>query len=230
MEAWQQRQEALLPGSCEILSKKHITVFGVGGVGSFLCEALARAGVGSFVLIDADTVSESNINRQLIATHESVGRLKTELMRERILSINPKASVECISKFVTAEELSPLMSFHTDYIADAVDTVSLKIELARYAEEKNIPIIASMGTGNKIHPELFELADIYDTSVCPLCRAMRRELKQMGVRSLRVVYSKEEPIKVQTEKTDGRYPPASVSFTPPVAGMLMAGEIIRNLI
>ncbi len=230
MEAWQQRQEALLPGSCDVLAKKHITVFGIGGVGSFLCEALARAGVGAFTLIDADEVSESNINRQLIATVSSIGRKKTELMRERILSINPKAEVECIDRFVKAQELEALMSFSTDYIADAVDTVSLKLELARYANEKNIPIIASMGTGNKIHPELFELADIYDTSVCPLCRAMRSKLKAMGVKKLRVVYSKEEPIKVPSEKTDGRYPPASVSFTPPVAGMLMAGEIVRNLI
>lgn len=230
MEAWQQRQEALLPGSCEILAKKHITVFGIGGVGSFLCEALARAGVGAFTLIDADEVSESNINRQLIATHATVGEKKTEVMRERILSINPKASVECINRFVKAEELATLMNFHTDYIADAVDTVSLKLELARYAYEKNIPIIASMGTGNKIHPELFELADIYETSVCPLCRAMRSRLKAIGVKKLRVVYSKEEPIKATLEKTDGRYPPASVSFTPPVAGMIMAGEIIRGLI
>lgn len=230
MEAWQQRQEALLPGSCDKLIKKHVTVFGIGGVGSFLCEALARAGIGSFTLIDADEVSESNINRQLIATHLTVGRKKTEVMRERILSINPKAEVECIDRFVTAGELEGLMSFPTDYIADAVDTVSLKLELARYAYEKNIPIIASMGTGNKIHPEQFELADINDTSVCPLCRAMRSKLKAMGVKKLRVVYSKEEPIKATLEKTNGRYPPASVSFTPSAAGMIMAGEIIRGLI
>lgn len=230
MEAWQQRQETLLPGSCDVLASKHVTVFGIGGVGSFLCEALARAGIGAFTLIDADEVSESNINRQLIATHKSIGRKKTELMRERILEINPKASVECITRFVTEKELEGLMSFETDYIADAVDTVSLKLELARFAFERNIPIIASMGTGNKLHPELFELADIYDTSVCPLCRAMRSRLKAMGVASLRVVYSKEEPVKVTPKKTDGRYPPASISFTPPVAGMLMAGEIVRNLI
>ena len=230
MESWQVRQEALLPGSCDTLKNKHVTVFGIGGVGSYLCEALARAGVGAFTLVDGDTVAESNINRQLIADTKSIGKYKAEVMKERISLINPKAKVECINRFIQAEQLSQVFDFKTDYVADAIDTVSVKLELAKFCQDNNIFLLSAMGTGNKIHPELFEIADIYATSVCPLCRAMRSKLKAMGVKSLKVVYSREEPISAVMQKTDGRYPPASISFTPPVAGMIMAGEIIRNLL
>lgn len=230
MENWQIRQEALLPGSCDLLSKKHIVVFGIGGVGGYVCEALARAGVGNFTLVDSDTVSESNKNRQIIATENTVGKFKTEAMKERMLSISPKINITCINKFVTAETVCEFIPENTDFIADAVDTVSVKLALAKYAEDNGIGIISSMGTGNKLHPELFEISDIYKTSVCPLCRSMRSRLKEMGIKALPVVYSKEEPAHITAESANGRHAPASVSFVPPVAGMIMAGYIIRKLV
>ena len=219
----------------ERLKKSVVAVFGVGGVGSHCIEALARSGVGRLILVDPDRVSLTNINRQSIAYHSTVGRYKTHVMKERILDIHPGAVVETREIFVLPENLEALFSTFPssiDYMADAIDTVSAKLALAGYGALRGIPLISSMGTGNKLHPELFQVDDISRTSVCPLCRVMRRELKHRGISELKVVDSKEIPQKPASggEETEGRRPvPASISFVPPVAGLLMAGEIIRDL-
>ena len=212
-----------------------VVIFGVGGVGSHCIEALARSGIGHLVLVDNDTVSITNINRQSIAYHSTVGKYKTNVMKERILDINPEATVETFETFVLPENLESLLdSIGTiDYIVDAIDTVTAKLALVEYANARNIPLISSMGTGNKLHGELFEIADITKTSVCPLCRVMRKELKARGIQHLKVLYSKEQPltpILPNEEQTSKRAVPGSVSFVPPVAGLLIAGEVIRDLI
>lgn len=231
MEPWQIRQEAMLPGSSQLLAEKRVIIFGIGGVGAQLCEALARAGVGSFTLVDSDTVNESNINRQIIALHSTVGAFKTEVMMARIKDINPKAEVTAVNEFVDGSRALELCKADNyDFIADAVDTVSVKLALAEYSEKASVPLISSMGTGNKLHPELFTIADIYSTSVCPLCRVMRSELRKRGVKGLTVVYSTEEPVKAVAESSHGRHAPASVSFTPTAAGLIMAGHIVRTLL
>ncbi len=214
---------------------KHSTVllFGVGGVGSYAAEALARGGVGRLILVDHDTVSLTNLNRQLIATHETIGRRKVEVMKERILSINPAARVEARVEFLLPENIDSFPLRECDYIVDAVDTVAAKIVLAEKAEEYGTPIISSMGTGNKLDPSRFEIADIYETSVCPLARVLRRELKARGVRGLKVLYSRERPLKpLPAEEDDAsgkRQVPGSVSFVPSVAGLMIAGEVLRGL-
>lgn len=212
-----------------------VVIFGVGGVGSHCIEALARSGIGHLVLIDNDTVSITNINRQSIAYHSTVGQYKTHVMKERILDINPNAKVETFETFVLPENLDALLdSIGTiDYIIDAIDTVTAKLALVQYAHAHQIPMIASMGTGNKLHGELFEITDISKTSVCPLCRVMRKELKARGIQHLKVLYSKEQPltpILPNEEATNKRAVPGSVSFVPPVAGLLIAGEVVRELI
>lgn len=216
------------------LRQASVAVFGVGGVGSHCIEALARSGVGRLLLIDNDTVSLTNINRQSIAYHSTVGRYKTEVMKERIRDIDPETQVETWETFVLPDNLEQFFAGPVDYIVDAIDTVSTKIALAELACRRKIPLISSMGTGNKLHPELFEIADIYQTSVCPLCRVMRRELKNRGIPHLKVVYSREKPASVrnedEVEKRETERPvPGSVSFVPPAAGLLMAGEVIREL-
>ena len=216
------------------LRRASVAVFGVGGVGSHCIEALARSGVGRLLLIDNDTVSLTNINRQSIAYHSTVGRYKTEVMKERIRDIDPETQVETWETFVLPDNLEQFFDGPVDYIVDAIDTVSTKIALAELACRRKIPLISSMGTGNKLHPELFEIADIYQTSVCPLCRVMRRELKNRGIPHLKVVYSREKPAAVRNEdeakkRETGRPVPGSVSFVPPAAGLLMAGEVIREL-
>lgn len=214
--------------SVEKLSSVHIAVFGIGGVGGYVTEALARCGVGEFDLIDNDTVNITNINRQIIATHDTLGRFKTEVMRERILSINPEAKVNVYNTFYLPENSAEFDFTKYDYIVDAVDTVTAKIEIIMNAKKAAIPIISSMGTGNKLDPTRFEIADIYKTTVCPLAKVMRRELKKRGVDRLKVLYSKEEPIKQQAE--DGKKPtPASISFVPSAAGLIIAGEVIKEL-
>lgn len=212
-----------------------VVIFGVGGVGSHCIEALARSGIGHLVLIDNDTVSITNINRQSIAYHSTVGQYKTHVMKERILDINPNAKVETFETFVLPENLDTLLdSIGTiDYIIDAIDTVTAKLALVQYAHVHQIPMIASMGTGNKLHGELFEITDISKTSVCPLCRVMRKELKARGIQHLKVLYSKEQPltpILPNEEATNKRAVPGSVSFVPPVAGLLISGEVVRELI
>ncbi|MCD2493051.1 tRNA threonylcarbamoyladenosine dehydratase [Lacrimispora sp. NSJ-141] len=220
----------------EKLRNSHVLVFGVGGVGSHCIEALARSGIGTFTLVDNDVVSLTNINRQSIACHSTIGQYKTQVMKDRILDINPGARVTVREQFVLSDDIGELLEERPDYIVDAIDTVTAKVSLAVLAEERGIPIISSMGTGNKLDPSAFEIGDIYETSVCPLCRVMRRELKKRGVEHLTVLYSKEEPVLIYPAGTDmetkgnsGRPAPGSVSFVPPVAGLLMAGYVIRRL-
>lgn len=218
------------------LSSSTVMVFGVGGVGSHCIEALARSGVGRLILVDPDSVALTNLNRQSIAYHSTIGQFKTKVMEHRIKDINPDAQVLTLECFVLPENVEDLfqkISGTIDYIIDAIDTVSAKLALAEYAAAHQIPLLASMGTGNKLHGELFEITDISKTSVCPLCRVMRRELKNRGIYHLKVLYSKETPLKPcceTTETTGKRSTPGSISFVPPVAGLLMAGEVIRELI
>ena len=223
------------------LKDSTVMVFGVGGVGSHCIEALARSGVGRLILVDNDAVSVTNINRQSIAYQSTIGRMKTEVMRERIRDIDPAITVRTYETFVLPDNLADLLDQaekstegKIDYIIDAIDTVSAKIALVEESLKRGIPLISSMGTGNKLHPELFVIADLADTSVCPLCRVMRRELKQRGIMHLKVLYSKEKPVDTcgrSTGEDSGarRSLPGSISFVPPVAGLLIAGEVIREL-
>lgn len=218
------------------LRKSSVMVFGAGGVGSHCIEALARSGIGTLIIIDNDTVSLTNINRQSIAYHSTVGRPKTEVMAERIHDIDPSIRVKTYETFVLPENLTGILDGEDriDYIIDAIDTVSAKIALAEEAGKRGLRLISSMGTGNKLHPELFEIDDLSSTSVCPLCRVMRRELKQRGILHLKVLYSREKPVDIgerQTGEDPGvrRSVPGSISFVPPVAGLLIAGQVIREL-
>lgn len=215
--------------SVEKLSAVHIAVFGIGGVGGYVVEALARCGVGKFDLIDNDTVNITNINRQIIATHDTLGRYKTEVMKERILAINPDAKVNVHNTFYLPENSAEFDFAKYDYIVDALDTVTAKIEIIMNAKKAGTPVISSMGTGNKLDPTRFEIADIYKTTVCPLAKVMRRELKKRGIDRLKVLYSKEKPIKQQAEEGK-KTTPASISFVPSAAGLIIAGEIIKDLI
>ena len=224
------RTKILIGDEClEKLKNAKVAVFGVGGVGSFVVEALARAGVGCFVLIDKDQVSLSNINRQLIATHKTIGKLKVDVAKERILSINPEAKVETFAEFFMPGNTNILNNSIT-YIVDAIDTVTAKIELVMQAQKLGVPIISSMGTGNKLNPCLFEITDIYKTQVCPLAKVMRKELKQRSVKHLKVLYSKEEPLKSGIIGENGKAIPGSISFVPSVAGLIIAGEVIKDLL
>lgn len=202
----------------------NIIIFGLGGVGSYVAEALARCGVGKMTVVDKDTVDITNINRQLYALHSTVGKNKAEVAAERIRDINSQCDVTPIVKMYMPENSQEFELCKYDYIIDAIDNVTAKIDLAVKAEELSIPIIASMGTGNKLDPTAFRISDIYKTSVCPLCRVMRRELKKRDVKGLKVLYSEEEP------KTDGERTPASISFVPSAAGLIIAGEVIKDLI
>ena len=230
------------------LSKSKVAVFGIGGVGTFVVEGLVRAGVGSFVLVDDDCICLTNINRQLHATTKTVGRPKVEVMRDRILEINPNAQVTVHRKFYMPETAGDLIEDDYDYIVDAIDTVTGKIDLVMKAKERGISIIGCMGAGNKLDPTKFEVADIFSTSVCPLARVMRKELRSRGITKLKVVYSREEPIKpVETEQsscmkgcvcpkgstrtcTIRNQIPGSISFVPSVAGLIIAGEVVKDII
>ena len=228
------RTEMLLGADAmDRLARSRVAVFGVGGVGGYVCEALARSGVGALDLIDKDKVAVSNINRQIIATRETVGREKTEVMRERILSINPEARVRVYPCFFLPENADSFPFGEYDYVVDAVDTVTAKIALVMKAGECHIPIISSMGAGNKLDGSLFHVTDIYQTKVCPLARVMRRELKKRGVKELKVVYSEEKPILPKGEPESGdetRKSPGSTAFVPSAAGLLIAGEVVKDLI
>lgn len=213
----------------EKLNKSKVAVFGIGGVGSFVVEGLARAGVGKFVLVDNDTVSITNLNRQIIATHKTIGKAKVLIAKERILEINPEAEVEIHQEFFMPETKG-ILDDTIDYIVDSVDTVTAKIELVVRANELKIPIISSMGTGNKLDPTKFEITDIYKTSVCPLAKVMRKELKSREIKKLKVVYSKEEPIKIDGNLEGKKQIPASISFVPSVAGLIISGEVIKDII
>ncbi len=209
------------------LNYAKVALFGIGGVGSYVLEGLVRAGIGNFILIDNDEVDITNLNRQIIATTNTIGMPKVEVAKKRILEINPNANVEIRQEFFT-QESENFLDNSVDYIIDAVDTVTAKIELVVRANKLNIPIISSMGAGNKLDPTKFEVADIYKTSVCPLAKVMRRELKNRGIKKLKVVYSKEEPIKL--EPVAGKRVPGSISFVPSVAGLIIAGEVIKDIL
>lgn len=226
----------LLIGSegMEQLRGASVLVFGVGGVGSHCIEALARSGIGHLILVDNDTVSLTNINRQSIALHSTVGQYKTKVMKEKIRDIDPAIRVDTYETFVLPDNVETVFREQPDYVIDAIDTVTAKLAVIEYALERGIPVISSMGTGNKLHPELFEITDISKTSVCPLCRVMRRELKARGIAHLKVVYSKEKPVDTSGRETGEdpgarRSVPGSISFVPPAAGLLIAGEVIREL-
>lgn len=208
----------------EKLSNCRVAVFGVGGVGSYTVEALARAGVGKIDLIDDDTFNVTNINRQLYATHKTIGEYKVDVAQNRILDINPECKVTTHKMFYLPENADALDLSQYDYIVDAIDTVSAKVELIVRADKCGVKIISSMGTGNKLNPQMFEVADVYKTSVCPLAKVMRTRLKKEGIKKLKVVYSKEEPI-TNTDNIIG-----SVPFVPSVAGLIIAGEVIKDML
>ena len=229
------------------LAGSRVAVFGIGGVGGYVCEALVRSGVGEFDLVDDDKVCLTNLNRQIIATRKTIGKYQVEVMRDRILEINPDAKVNVHKCFFLPENAEEFPFEEYDYIVDAVDTVTAKISLVMAAKEKNVPIISSMGAGNKLDPSQFKVADIYKTKVCPLAKVMRRELKKRRVKKLKVVYSEEEPIRPLEDTSDNcnveetcqenleykaakrRSTPGSVAFVPSVAGLIIAGEVIKDL-
>lgn len=219
------------------LGRSRIAIFGLGGVGSYAAEALARSGVGSFVLVDHDTVEVTNINRQILATTKTVGRYKAEVMAERILDINPKARIEVRNCFFLPENADAFDFMGYSYVVDAVDTVTAKLEIVLRAQAAGIPVISSMGTGNKLDPTKLAVADIYQTSVCPLAKVMRHELRKRGVRSLKVVYSTELPHRPQSVdahnakgESGRRSAPGSTAFVPPAAGLILAGQVVRDLV
>ena len=214
------------------LAKARVAVFGIGGVGSFAAEALCRAGIGHFLLVDSDTIDVSNINRQIHATTRTVGQKKTDVMRARMLEINPAADVRTKCEFYGPDRAEAFFTEPLDYIVDAVDTVTAKISLVVEAEKRNIPIISAMGAGNKLDPTRFEVADLYQTSVCPLAKVMRKELKKRGIPRLKVVYSKEPPIRPDVAETEDarRQTPGSVPFVPSAAGLILASEVVRDLL
>lgn len=231
MEENQFERTALLLGkaSVEKLAEKRVAVFGVGGVGGFVCEGLVRAGIGAIDIVDKDIVAISNINRQLIALHSTVGKNKVDVLEERLKDINKNLIIKKYKCFFLPETSDTFDFREYDYVVDAIDTVTGKIELILKAKEAGVPIISAMGAGNKLDPTAFQVSDIYKTSVCPLARVMRRELKKRGVEKLKVVYSKEEPIKPQFEEGE-EVVPGSVSFVPPALGLIIAGEIVKDLI
>lgn len=229
------------------LMDSKVIVLGLGGVGSFTVEALVRGGIGHLILVDDDTICLTNINRQIHANFQTIGRPKVEVLKERILQINPKCKVEIYQTFVKEDNISEIITSDTDYVVDAIDTVSSKISLVLWCKEHNINIISCMGTGNKLDPTQFKIADIYSTKICPLAKVMRYELRKRGVESLKVLYSEEVPLKPKLEEvitckegcvcsggsrkcTAKRQIPASISFVPPVAGMIIGGEVIKDIL
>lgn len=228
------RTELLIGGEgIEKLKHSKIAVFGVGGVGGYVVEALARCGVGTFILTDNDVVSVSNINRQIIALHSTIGRQKTEVIKERLFDINPSVNVELHNCFYLPESHDDYNFAEYDYVIDCVDTVAAKIDIILEAGKAGTPVISSMGTGNKLNPQMLEISDIYKTSVCPLARVMRYELKKRGVKNLKVLYSKENPIKVSAPLEEGskrRSIPGSIAFVPAAAGLIIASEVVKDLV
>lgn len=243
------RTELLIgPDALEKLRQSKVAVFGIGGVGSYTVEGLVRAGIGKFVLIDDDCICLTNINRQLHATRKTVGRPKVEVMKERILEINPKAEVTVFQQFYLPNSDTELVHNDYDYIVDAIDTVTAKIDLVIKAKQRNIPIISCMGAGNKLDPTKFEVTDIYKTSICPLAKVIRKELRARGIDSLKVVYSKEQPLTphetagsscasgcicppgTKRKCTIRHQIPGSISFVPSVAGLIIAGEVIKDIL
>ncbi len=231
------RTELLLGhNAMEELKNKKVAIFGIGGVGGYVCEALVRCGIGHFEIIDNDDVSLTNINRQIIATHSTVGRAKVDVMKERMLDINPEVDVVARQCFYLPDNADEFDFTTYDYVVDAVDTVTAKLSIICKCKELNVPVISSMGTGNKLNPAAFEIADIYDTTMCPLAKVMRKELKKRDIDSLKVVYSKEKPVEQALDVTEVEEPsdgrrsiPGSTAFCPPVAGLILASEVIKDL-
>lgn len=214
------------------LKKAKVAIFGIGGVGSFVAEGLARVGIGHFVLIDKDEIDITNLNRQIHATHETIGESKVKVMKKRILSINPEAKIEEYPLFYLPESENKIIDESFSYIVDAVDTVTAKIAIIQNAKQANVPVISCMGTGNKLNPTMLEVADIEKTSVCPLAKVMRKELKNRQIQNVKVVYSKEEPIRLKgkEEMEQNKKTPGSISFVPSVAGLIIAGEVVKDII
>lgn len=217
-----ERMESLV-GDITKLTNSRVIVFGVGGVGGQVCEALVRGGVGAITFCDGDTVAENNTNRQIVALTSTVGKYKAEVMKERAQDINPNGNFRAENRFLTPDNIDSFSLGDYDYVADCIDNVTAKLALAEYAEKHGIKLISCMGAGNKLDPTAFKIADIFDTKVCPLCRVMRTELRKRGVKKLKVVYSEEEP--VVKKRT-----PSSISFVPPAAGLLLASEIIKEVL
>jgi len=217
----------------EKLNNAKVAIFGLGGVGSFVCEGLARSGIGNFILVDYDKIDESNINRQLIATVKTIGKYKVDLMKERILEINPDANVEVYKEFYMADSQTNIITEDLSYVVDCVDTIMAKIAIVCNCDAINVPVISSMGTGNKLDPSMFEIADIYETSVCPLARIMKKDFRKRNIEKLKVVYSKEQPINTNDcaiNQQNTKYKvKGSVSFVPSVAGLMIAGEVIKDI-
>ena len=224
MDNWLNRTEMLIgKDNIEKLQASSVTVFGIGGVGSYVIEALVRAGIGNITIVDNDTVDITNINRQLIADTTTIGQPKVEVAKKHLLKINPNLNITTHRIFVNADNVNTLITDNCDYVVDCIDTITSKLDIAENCYNRNIRIISCMGTGNKLNPLQFEFADIYETSVCPLAKAIRKGLKNRNIPNLKVLYSREEPIKTQSST------PASISFVPAVAGLSIAGEVIRNL-
>ena len=230
MERLSRTENLIGKSALERLKNAKVAVFGVGGVGGYVVEALARSGVGELHLIDKDVVSESNINRQIIALYSTLGKPKTEVMAARVKDINPDVLVHVHNVFFLPENASEFDFSQFDYVVDAIDTVAGKIALIEQAKKAGIPVISAMGAGNKLDATAFEVADIAKTSVCPLARVMRRELKKRGIEHVKVVYSKEQPITQGQATDEGKPVPASIAFVPSVAGLIIAGEVIKDLI
>ncbi len=248
LDQYSRTQLLLGPEAMKALRNKKVAVFGIGGVGGYVCEALVRSGIGAFDLIDDDKVCLTNLNRQIIATRKTIGRYKVDVMKERMEEIDPDVKVDIHKCFFLPENADEFPFGEYDYVVDAVDTVTAKIELILRAQREGIPVISAMGAGNKLDPGRFKVADIYDTEICPLARVMRRELKKRNVRSLKVVYSDEQPVRpyedmsiscktncicppgAQHKCTERRDIPGSTAFVPAVAGLLIAGEIVKDLI
>ena len=232
MEEFSRNELLIKKEGIETLQNSTVAVFGVGGVGGFVIEALVRAGIGTIHIVDHDTVSISNLNRQIIATHQRIDRKKVDVMKERILSINPYCNVKIYDDFFLPETANHFPFDEFDYIVDAVDTVTAKIKLVEISQEKKIPIISSMGTGNKLDPTKLEVTDIYKTSICPLARVMRRELKKRKIPALKVVYSTEKPIETDApvDPETHKKTPGSISFVPSCAGLIIASVVVRDLL
>ncbi len=231
-EQFQRTQLLLGRSAMEKLADSHVIIFGIGGVGGYVAEALVRSGIGCFTLVDNDTVTVSNINRQIIATFDSIGRYKTEVMKERMLSINPKVQVEIRNCFYLPENADEFDFTQYDYVVDAIDTVTAKLQLVMEAKKADVPIISCMGTGNKLDPGRLMITDVYKTSICPLAKVMRRELRKRGIDKLKVLYSTEEPMVpdgAEVTENGRRAVPGSTSFVPPSAGLMIAAEVIKDL-